>query len=61
MTLKKCAMFCSAKDKILIYQKTNVVYKLKFPGYGEDYVGKNDRWLITRVNKNSNHSDQPMF
>ena len=54
-------MFCSAKDKILTYQKCNVVYKLKCPPYDEDYVGKKDRCLIARLNEHSNYSEQPMF
>ena len=51
-------MFCSAKDKIPTHQKSNVV---KCPGCGEDYFGKIDTCITTRVNEHSNHSDGPMF
>ena len=58
---KKCAMFCSVKDKIPTHQKSNVIYTIKCPGCGEDYIGKTDRCVITRLNEHSNRSDQPMF
>ena len=58
---KKCAMFCSTKDKIPTHQKFNVVYTIKCPGCGEDYVGKTDRCVITRLNEHRTRSDQPMF
>ena len=47
---KKCEMFCSVKDKIPTYQKSNVIYTIKCPGYGEDYAGKSDRCVTTRLN-----------
>ena len=58
---KKWAMFCSAKDKNPTHQKSNVVYKLKCPGCGEDYIRKSDRCVITRLIKHSNHSHQLIF
>ena len=33
---KKCAMFCSVKDKIPSHQKSNVTYTIKCPGCRED-------------------------
>ena len=54
-------MFCSVKDKIPTHQKSNVIYTTKFSGCGEDYVGKTDRCVITRLNEHSNRSDQPKF
>ena len=53
---KKCAMFYSVKDKNLTHQKSNVIYTIKCPGCGEDYIGKTDRCVITRLNEHSNHS-----
>ena len=35
---KTCAMFCSVKDKIPTHQKSNVIYTIKCPGCGENYV-----------------------
>ena len=54
-------MFRSVKDKIPTHQKSNVIHTVKCPGCGEDYVGKTDRCVITRLNEHSNRSDQPMF
>ena len=58
---KKCAMFCSVKNKIPTHQKSNAIYTIKCPRCGEDYVRKTDRCVITRLNEHSNRSDQPMF
>ena len=52
---------CSVKDKIPTHQKSNVIYTIKCPGCGEDYIRKTDRCVITRLNEHSNRSDQPMF
>ena len=60
-TKKGTAIFCSAKDSILIHQKTKVIYKVTCPGCNEDYVGKTDRNLITRLNEHTSHEDQPMY
>ena len=54
-------MFCFVKDKIPAHHKFNVIYTIEFPGCGEDYVGKTDRCVITRLNEHSNRSDQPKF
>ena len=54
-------MFCSVKDKIPTYQKSNFIYTIKRPGCGEGSVGKNDRYVIARLNEHSNRSDEPMF
>ena len=54
-------MFCSAKDSIPIRQKANLIYKVTCPGSNEDYVGKTDRNLITRLNEHTSHEDQPMY
>ena len=55
------AIFCSVKDRIPSHQKSNVFYTIKRPGCGEDYVGKTDRCVITKLNEHGNRSDQPMF
>ena len=57
---KKCAMFCSVKDKIPTHQKSNVIYTIKCPGCGEDHIGKTDRCVVTRLNEHNNCSDQSM-
>ena len=56
----QCAMFCSVKDQIPTHQKSNVIYSIKFPGCGEDYVGKTDRCALKRLYEHSNSSYQPM-
>ena len=60
-TKKGTAIFCSAKDSIPIHQKTKVIYKVTCPGCNEDYVGKTDRNLITRLNEHASHENQPMY
>ena len=57
---KKCGKFSSVKDKIPTHQKSNVIYTIRCPGCSEDYVGKTDRSVITRLNEHSHRSDQPM-
>ena len=54
-------MFCSAKDWIPIHQKANVIYKVTSPGCNEDYIGKTDRNLVTRLNEHGFREDQPMY
>ena len=54
-------MLCSAKDSIPVYQKANVIYKVTCPGCNEDYVGKTDRNLVTRLNEHASRKDQPMY
>ena len=54
-------MFCSAKDRIPIHQKANVIYKVTCPGCNEDYLGKTDRSLVTRLNVHASRKDQPMY
>ena len=58
---KKTAMFSSAKDSIPIQQKANVIHKVTCPGCNEDYVGKTDRNLVTRLNEHASREDQPMY
>ena len=47
-------MFCSAKKRIPINQKTNVIYKVTCPGF-------NDRNLVSRLNEHAFREDQPMY
>ena len=54
-------MFCSAKKSISVHQKANVIYKVTCPGCNEDYVGKTDRKLVTRINEHVFREDQPMY
>ena len=54
-------MFSFVKDKIPTHPNSNVIYTIKYAGCGEDYVGKTDRCVITRLNEHSNRSYQPMF
>ena len=50
-------MFCSAKDKIPTHQKSNVVYSIRCPGCGDEYIGKTDRCVITRMSEHATHAD----
>ena len=58
---KKKALFCSAKDSILIHQKSNIIYKVTCPSCNEDYVEKNDPISVTRLYEHASHEDQPMY
>ena len=50
----KIAMFCSNKDKIKPLDKANVIYKFKCPGCSNEYIGKTERNLITRLKEHGN-------
>ena len=58
---KKTKMFCLAKYSIPIHQKANLIYKVTCPGCNEDYVGKTDHNLVTRLNERASYEDQPMY
>ena len=53
--------FCSVKDKIPVEQKNNVIYKIRCPGCGEDYIGKTDCCFGKRMHEQGNKPEQPMF
>ena len=57
----KLYMFCPTKDRISWNQKANVMYIIQCPGCHNDYVGKTDRNLITRLSEHGKKEDQPMF
>ena len=42
-------MFCPTKDRTSWNQKANVTYIIQCPGCHNDYVGKTDKNLATRV------------
>ena len=58
---KKSAMFCSSKDILPTNQKANVIYCLSCPGCQQDYIGKTDRNIETRLLEHGTRADQPMF
>ena len=60
-TTSKISDFCSVKDKIPIEQKNNVIYKIRCPGCGEDYIGKTDCCFGKRMHEQGNKPEQPMF
>ena len=55
------SMFCPTKDRISWNQKANVIYIIQCLGCQNDYVGKTDRNLITRLSEHGKKEDQPMF
>ena len=57
----KLSMFCNAKDSISVEQKSNVFYKITFPGCFQKYVGKTERNVITRPDEHGTNVDQPMY
>ena len=46
---KKLSIFCPTKDIISWNQKANVIYIIQCPGCHNDYLGKMERNLITRL------------
>ena len=57
----KLAMFCSDKDHIQFQQKTNVIYRITGPGCYNKYIGKADRYILTRLDEQGTNPDQPMY
>ena len=57
----KLSMFCPTKDKISWNQKANVIYIILCPACHNDYVGKKDRNLKTRLSEHTKKEDEPMF
>ena len=60
-TTTKISDLCSVKDKIPEEQKCDVIYNIKCPGCGENYIGKTDCCFGTRMHEQGNKPDQPMF
>ena len=54
-------MFCSDKDHIQFQQKTNVIYRITGPGCYNKYIGKADRYILTRLDEQGTNPDQPMY
>ena len=57
----KLSIFCPTKNRISWTQKANVIYIIQCPGCDNDYVGKTDRNLVTRLSEHGKKEDQPMF
>ena len=55
------AMFCSAKGKINITQKANIIYDIQCPTCKEHYIGKTNRCLVTRLDEHGIRHGEPMF
>ena len=60
-TTTKLSDFCSVKDKIPEEQKNDVIYNIKCPGCGQEYIGKTDCCFGVRMHEHGNKPDQPMF
>ena len=56
----KLSIFCNTKDRVSVEQKSNVIYRITFPGCFQKYVGKTDGNLITRFDEHSIKVDQSM-
>ena len=54
-------MFCPTKYRIRWNQKANVVYIIQCPGCHNDYIGKTDRNLITRLSEHRKKGSQLIF
>ena len=56
----KLSMFCNTKDRVSVEQKSNVIYRITFPGCFQKYVGKTDGNLISRFHEHGIKVDQSM-
>ena len=54
-------MFCSAKDKVKITQKANIVSDIQCRACKEHYIGIIDICFVTRFDDNRSRNDQLMF
>ena len=57
----KISYYCSNKDKVPELQRHNVVYLITCPGCNEQYVGKTNCCISTRLEQHGNKPDQPMY
>ena len=53
-------MFCPTKDKVNQKHKSNVIYRIVCPGCGESYIGKTERFFLTRMKEHGEKPNQPM-
>ena len=56
----KLSIFCNTKDRVSVEQKSNVIYRITFPGCFQKYVGRTDGNLITRFDEHGIKVDQSM-
>ena len=45
------SFYCNIKDKVPHDQRNHAIYKIKCPGCNGYYIGKTERYLITRTNE----------
>ena len=57
---KKISFYCNVKDKVPHEQRSNI-YRIRCPGYGGKYVGKTERYRISRMNEHGTRDTEPMF
>ena len=58
---KNLGIHCSTKDRIPPEQRSSIIYEIKCPGCGGQYIGKTDRCLSIRLSEHGTRNDQPMF
>ena len=58
---KKFSIICKTRDSISMEQKSNVIYKIIFPGCFQKYVCKTDRNIITCPDEHSTKFGQLMY
>ena len=57
----RCNVLCSSKDKTKTAQKSSIIYDVRSPACKEHYIGKIDRYFVTRLDQYESRHDQPMF
>ena len=48
---KKISFYCNVEDKVPHEQRNNIVYRVRCPGCGGEYIGITERCLISRMNE----------
>ena len=59
-TTKKFSMFCSSKDQITTDRRANFIYYFTYFWCKENYIGKADPNIITRLHHHGSCIDQPL-
>ena len=58
---RKISFSCNIQDKVRYDQRNHVIYKIKCPGCNGCYIGKTERFLITRITEHGTKETEPML
>ena len=58
---KKMLFYGDIKDKVGNAQRNHIIYKIKYPGCNDCYIGKTKRCIITRITEHDTKETETMF